>query len=122
MTTGAVRVSEGHCQYSICSAGTIAITTTGTARATAVISRCRSGRSSSGSASAPLVAGASSVRAGANGGPDDGRTKPGPEVSFTAMAPSTGAYRLFLDFRHEGKVRTAAFTVHAGRAAARADR
>ncbi|MEU0271243.1 hypothetical protein [Streptomyces sp. NPDC006307] len=37
----------------------------------------------------------------------------GPEVSFTATAPSSGAYRLFLDFRHEGKVRTAAFTVHA---------
>lgn len=37
----------------------------------------------------------------------------GPEVSFTATAPSPGAYRLFLDFRHEGKVRTAAFTVHA---------
>ncbi|MER6307291.1 hypothetical protein [Streptomyces sp. NPDC001657] len=50
-----------------------------------------------------------------NGAPGDGRTKPGPEVSFTAVAPSAGAYRLFLDFRHEGKVRTAAFTVHAGR-------
>ncbi|MER7110264.1 hypothetical protein [Streptomyces sp. NPDC000229] len=37
----------------------------------------------------------------------------GPEVSFTATAPSTGAYRLFLDFKHDGKVRTAAFTVHA---------
>ncbi|MFF0507015.1 hypothetical protein ACFYUH_25880 [Streptomyces fimicarius] len=49
-----------------------------------------------------------------NGEPGDGRTKPGPEVSFTATAPSKGAYRLFLDFRHEGKVRTAAFTVHAG--------
>lgn len=52
-----------------------------------------------------------------NGEPGDGRTKPGPEVSFTATAPSKGAYRLFLDFRHEGKVRTAAFTVHAGGAA-----
>ncbi|MGC5041506.1 hypothetical protein ACPXCS_36505 [Streptomyces sp. DT190] len=49
-----------------------------------------------------------------NGEPGDGRTKPGPEVSFTATAPSAGAYRLFLDFQHEGKVRTAAFTVHAG--------
>ncbi|MFF4323510.1 hypothetical protein [Streptomyces sp. NPDC001568] len=39
---------------------------------------------------------------------------PGPDVSFTATAPSTGAYRLFLDFQHEGKVRTAAFTVNAG--------
>ncbi|MFB6874430.1 hypothetical protein [Streptomyces sp. NPDC056323] len=36
---------------------------------------------------------------------------PGPVVSFTATAPSAGAYRLFLDFKHEGKVRTAAFTV-----------
>ncbi|MER7408233.1 hypothetical protein ABT373_38730 [Streptomyces sp. NPDC000070] len=49
-----------------------------------------------------------------NGEPGDGRTKPGPEVSFTATAPSAGAYRLFLDFQHEGKVRTAAFTVRAG--------
>lgn len=46
-----------------------------------------------------------------NGEPGDGSTRPGPAVSFTATAPSAGAYRLFLDFRHEGKVRTAAFTV-----------
>ncbi|MFJ3880290.1 hypothetical protein ACIPW5_22885 [Streptomyces sp. NPDC090077] len=39
---------------------------------------------------------------------------PGPDVSFTATAPSAGTYRLFLDFQHEGKVRTAAFTVGAG--------
>ncbi|MDX2392733.1 MULTISPECIES: hypothetical protein [unclassified Streptomyces] len=39
---------------------------------------------------------------------------PGPDVSFTATAPSAGAYRLFLDFQHEGRVRTAAFTVSAG--------
>ncbi|MDR3081733.1 MAG: hypothetical protein LBV60_12550 [Streptomyces sp.] len=51
-----------------------------------------------------------------NGEPGDGKTKPGPEVSFTATAPSAGMYRLFLDFKHEGKVHTAAFTVHAGRA------
>lgn len=49
-----------------------------------------------------------------NGEPGDGATKPGPEVSFTATAPSAGSYRLFLDFRHEGVVRTAAFTVRAG--------
>ncbi|MDX3853699.1 hypothetical protein [Streptomyces sp. AK02-01A] len=49
-----------------------------------------------------------------NGGPDDGRTKPGPDVSFTATAPSAGTYRLFLDFKHNGTVRTAAFTVRAG--------
>lgn len=39
---------------------------------------------------------------------------PGPDISFTATPPSAGAYRLFLDFQHEGEVRTAAFTVHAG--------
>ncbi|MFI6850585.1 hypothetical protein ACIBJD_39380 [Kitasatospora sp. NPDC050467] len=38
-------------------------------------------------------------------------TTPGPEVAFTATAPSPGAYRLFLDFRHGDAVRTAAFTV-----------
>ncbi|MEU8616452.1 hypothetical protein [Streptomyces sp. NPDC048623] len=43
---------------------------------------------------------------------------PGPDVSFTATAPSSGTYRLFLDFQHEGKVRTAAFTVRAGSAGA----
>ncbi|MET9324456.1 hypothetical protein ABZX75_30495 [Streptomyces sp. NPDC003038] len=43
---------------------------------------------------------------------------PGPDVSFTATAPSVGTYRLFLDFQHEGKVRTAAFTVRAGGSAA----
>ncbi|MVO87843.1 hypothetical protein GPA10_24560 [Streptomyces sp. p1417] len=47
-----------------------------------------------------------------NGEPGDGSTEPGPAVSFTTTAPSAGTYRLFLDFRHEGKVRTAAFTVH----------
>ncbi|MER5310275.1 hypothetical protein ABT034_21090 [Streptomyces sp. NPDC002773] len=43
---------------------------------------------------------------------------PGPDVSFTATAPSPGTYRLFLDFQHEGKVRTAAFTVTTGNAEA----
>ncbi|MFB0626340.1 hypothetical protein [Streptomyces sp. AB3(2024)] len=42
---------------------------------------------------------------------------PGPDVSFTATAPSAGTYRLFLDFQHQGTVRTAAFTVRAGAAA-----
>ncbi|MFI6084093.1 hypothetical protein ACIBBB_24460 [Streptomyces sp. NPDC051217] len=42
----------------------------------------------------------------------DGRS--GAKVSFGATAPSDGAYRLFFDFRHEGKVRTAAFTVRTG--------
>lgn len=48
-----------------------------------------------------------------NGEPGDGEAKPGPEISFTATAPSAGAYRLFLDFKHQGRVHTAAFTVHA---------
>ncbi|GGX02373.1 hypothetical protein GCM10010297_25210 [Streptomyces malachitofuscus] len=53
-----------------------------------------------------------------HGEPGDGTTEPGPEVSFTATAPSTGRYRLFLDFKHDGVVRTAAFTVEAGEQAA----
>uniref|UniRef100_UPI0006EB719B hypothetical protein n=1 Tax=Streptomyces prasinopilosus TaxID=67344 RepID=UPI0006EB719B len=48
------------------------------------------------------------------GEPGDGRTGPGPTVSFAATAPSAGSYRLFLDFKHDGVVRTAAFTVRAG--------
>ncbi|MQY13194.1 hypothetical protein SRB5_33370 [Streptomyces sp. RB5] len=51
-----------------------------------------------------------------NGEPGDGATKPGPEVSFAATAPSDGTYRLYLDFKHEGEVRTAAFTVRTGTA------
>ncbi|MEO3849994.1 hypothetical protein ABGB09_20575 [Streptomyces sp. B8F3] len=53
-----------------------------------------------------------------NGEPGDGSTRPGPEVAFSATAPSTGSYRLFLDFKHDGEVRTAAFTVTAGGGAA----
>ncbi|GAA4311272.1 hypothetical protein GCM10023086_31330 [Streptomyces venetus] len=53
-----------------------------------------------------------------NGEPGDGRTRPGPDISFTATAPSAGSYRLFLDFKHGGKVHTAAFTVRAGGATA----
>ncbi|WP_328559046.1 hypothetical protein [Streptomyces coelicoflavus] len=51
-----------------------------------------------------------------NGEPGDGATRPGPVISFTATAPSGGTYRLFLDFRHQGEVHTAAFTVRAGSA------
>lgn len=47
------------------------------------------------------------------GGPGDGTTAPGPDITFYATAPSTGAYRLFLDFKHDGVVRTAEFTVTA---------
>ena len=45
------------------------------------------------------------------GSPGDGRTAPGPQVTFGTEVPSNGTYRLFLDFRHDGEVRTAAFTV-----------
>ncbi|WP_432477860.1 hypothetical protein [Nocardioides sp. GXQ0305] len=40
----------------------------------------------------------------------------GPEIPFVAEVPSDGRYRLFLDFRHRGTVRTAAFTLRAGEA------
>ncbi|MFV2179285.1 hypothetical protein ACFHW2_31460 [Actinomadura sp. LOL_016] len=49
-----------------------------------------------------------------DGEPGDGRTEPGPRVTFFAEAPSAGAYRLYLDFKHGDEVRTAEFTVHAG--------
>lgn len=44
----------------------------------------------------------------------DGGTAAGPQVSFLAEVPSAGTYRLFLDFHHDGVVRTADFTVAAG--------
>lgn len=47
------------------------------------------------------------------GEPGDGKTAAGPEIAFMAAAPSPGHYRLFLDFQHEGVVRTAEFTMHA---------
>ncbi len=46
-TTGAARVSDSHCQLVNCSAGTIAIRITGTARSTETVSRCRSAASGS---------------------------------------------------------------------------
>lgn len=46
-----------------------------------------------------------------DGEPGDGRTRPGPTVTFYAEVPSAGNYRLFLDFRHGDTVRTAEFTV-----------
>lgn len=52
-----------------------------------------------------------------NGEPGDGTTRPGPGISFTATAPSAGTYRLFLDFKHDGTVHTAAFTVQTGKPA-----
>ncbi|MFI9825787.1 hypothetical protein ACIHFC_36110 [Streptomyces sp. NPDC052013] len=45
------------------------------------------------------------------GAPGDGTTAPGPEIAFMAVAPSAGTYRLYLDFQHNGLVRTAEFTV-----------
>ncbi|WP_181033736.1 hypothetical protein, partial [Arthrobacter sp. SX1312] len=47
------------------------------------------------------------------GSPGDGHTKPGPDISFLAVAPSAGTYRLHLDFQHQDTVRTAQFTIHA---------
>ena len=45
------------------------------------------------------------------GTPGDGKTEPGPDVVFFAEVPSPDQYRLYLDFQHEGVVRTAAFAV-----------
>ncbi len=44
--------------------------------------------------------------------PEDG--PPGPEVAFTVEFDKPGVHRLFFDFKHEGRVRTAAFTVRIG--------
>jgi hypothetical protein len=44
--------------------------------------------------------------------PEDGAA--GPEIDFATAFPTAGTYRLFLDFQHRGRVRTAAFTVDAG--------
>ncbi|MEQ4300292.1 hypothetical protein ABNF97_02665 [Plantactinospora sp. B6F1] len=49
-----------------------------------------------------------------DGAPGDGRTPAGPGITFFADVPSAGTYRLYLDFRHGGTVRTAEFTVTAG--------
>jgi hypothetical protein len=49
-----------------------------------------------------------------DGAPGDGTTAPGPGITFYAEVPSAGTYRLYLDFRHAGTVRTAEFTMTAG--------
>ncbi|HEY0451237.1 hypothetical protein [Actinophytocola sp.] len=49
-----------------------------------------------------------------DGMPGDGKTKPGPEIDFFTTVPSYGPYRLYLDFQHQGVVRTAEFTVDVG--------
>ncbi len=46
-----------------------------------------------------------------DGAPGDGSTEPGPEVVFYAAVPSPGSYHLYLDFKHQGVVRTAAFAL-----------
>ncbi|WP_182377840.1 hypothetical protein [Nocardioides sp. WS12] len=56
-----------------------------------------------------------------DGEPDDGTTKPGPDVVFHTAVPSAGTYHLYLDFQHNGVVRTAAFTVTTGGAATPGD-
>jgi hypothetical protein len=38
---------------------------------------------------------------------------PGPAIRFTAAVPSAGRYHLYLDFKHDGAVRTVAFPVAA---------
>jgi hypothetical protein len=45
-----------------------------------------------------------------DGEPGDGKTPPGPAVTFHAEVPSAGSYRLYLDFKHGDVVRTAEFT------------
>ena len=51
-----------------------------------------------------------------SGSPGDGRTPAGPGVTFQATAPSAGDYRLYLDFKHGGVVRTAELVVRVGSA------
>ena len=46
--------------------------------------------------------------------PDGSAAAAGPQVSFVAEVPSAGRYRLFLDFQHDGAVRTAELTVPTG--------
>lgn len=50
------------------------------------------------------------------GDPNDPATPSGPEVSFHVTAPSAGRYHLYLDFKHDGVVRTAAFVLDVGAA------
>ncbi|KAF0849641.1 hypothetical protein [Nocardia caishijiensis] len=52
------------------------------------------------------------------GSPGDGVTPAGPGIDFVVNAPSAGDYRLFLDFQHQGVVRTAEFTLRVARSEA----
>jgi hypothetical protein len=45
------------------------------------------------------------------GEPGDGTTPAGPGIGFSTTIPSNGDYRMFLDFKHGGVVRTAEFTL-----------
>jgi hypothetical protein len=47
------------------------------------------------------------------GHPGDGTTPAGPQIGFMAEVPTAGSYRLYLDFQHDGVVRTAEFTAQA---------
>ena len=49
------------------------------------------------------------------GEPGDGTTQPGPDIEFGAEVPSAGGYHLYLDFKHDGVVRTAQFALEASR-------
>ncbi len=44
------------------------------------------------------------------GEPGNGRTPAGPDIPFVVDVPTAGDYRLYLNFQHEGSVRTAEFT------------
>ncbi len=48
----------------------------------------------------------------------EGSSAAGPQIVFYAQVPSAGSYGLFLDFKHHGTVRTAAFTASSGGIAA----
>lgn len=50
-----------------------------------------------------------------SGEPGDGETPAGPAIEFGAEVPSPGGYHLYLDFRHDGVVRTAQFALEEGR-------
>ena len=54
-----------------------------------------------------------------DGEPGDGKTAPGPEIDFGVEVPSNGTYHLYLDFRHDGVVRTAQFQLGATAAGSR---
>jgi hypothetical protein len=46
---------------------------------------------------------------------DDGHAGAADEIAFAATFPTAGRYRLYLQFKHEGRVRTAEFTVEVPR-------